>query len=46
MVVWTFLKVHNYTRLFLNMVTRINTNSETPDIKIQQAQFKYWKPLI
>lgn len=37
MVVWTFLKVHNYTRLFLDVLTKINTNYKTPDIKIQQA---------
>lgn len=46
MVIWTFLKVHNYTRWLLDMLTKINTNSETSAIKVQQAQFKYWKHLI
>lgn len=46
MVIWTFLKLHNYTRWLLNVLTKINTNSEAPVIKVQQAQFKYWKHLI
>ena len=46
MVIWTFLKVHNYTRGLLNVLTKINTDSETPDLEVQQAQFKYWKDLI